>query len=256
MRPQLKPKTNAFRYSLAQIEIGLNAVEPTFYRQEVPEVDLQLAARSFAAMPGCTVIERFDLPEVSSGGILLAHTEDVEDRMGPDVGVVLSCDPETASPGDVVLFLHTHGKWIEDFECHGYVTDRQIVVMGRATVTTGEVVEVEPRFSILAKIDMDAISPNHIQPMFDWVLIERDELTQSVGGIELPLSEQFGRSTGVIVATGPEATDVQIGDRVMYQSSATCRLKQFGFDAGDRHAMFRQAAIVLVLRDDETKEAS
>ena len=57
---------------------------------------------------------------------------------------------------------------------------------------------------------------NHIQPINDLVLIKRVKApTKSAGGVLLPTATKK-QNEGVVVATGPNVTQVAEGDRVIF----------------------------------------
>jgi len=81
-----------------------------------------------------------------------------------------------------------------------------------------------------------------IKPLNEWVLIRRDEISESSGGIVLP-DQGPGREevwyTGIVLAVGPGRVDdkgkllhemaVKEGQRVIYLNAYVERLYKYGF---------------------------
>lgn len=60
-----------------------------------------------------------------------------------------------------------------------------------------------------------------IQPVADWVAIKRiSPETKTEGGIDLPEAAIKKQDAGVVYATGPEATGLEEGDKVVWQKRA------------------------------------
>jgi co-chaperonin GroES (HSP10) len=60
-----------------------------------------------------------------------------------------------------------------------------------------------------------------LEPLDDYVVIEpSDEETETRGGLIIPASSEAGCRTGIVTATGAEATGVEPGDKVLFPKDA------------------------------------
>jgi chaperonin GroES len=60
-----------------------------------------------------------------------------------------------------------------------------------------------------------------LEPLDDYVVVEpADEETETRTGLIIPASDQAGCRTGIVTATGAEATGVEPGDKVLFPKDA------------------------------------
>ena len=60
-----------------------------------------------------------------------------------------------------------------------------------------------------------------LDPLDDYVVIEpSDEETETRHGLIIPASAEAGCRTGIVTATGPDATGVEPGDKVLFPNDA------------------------------------
>lgn len=60
-----------------------------------------------------------------------------------------------------------------------------------------------------------------LEPLDDYVVIEpSDEETETRGGLIIPASSEAGCRSGIVTATGAEATGVEPGDKVLFPKDA------------------------------------
>jgi chaperonin GroES len=60
-----------------------------------------------------------------------------------------------------------------------------------------------------------------LEPLDDYVVIEpADEETETRAGLIIPASNEAGCRTGIVTATGVEATGVEPGDKVLFPKDA------------------------------------
>ena len=60
-----------------------------------------------------------------------------------------------------------------------------------------------------------------LDPLDDYVVIEpSDEETETRHGLIIPASAEAGCRTGIVTATGPDATGVEPGDKVLFPREA------------------------------------
>ena len=68
--------------------------------------------------------------------------------------------------------------------------------------------------------------PTPLQPLGDYVVAVGEEAeTKTAGGLYLPDQAQEKPKTAKIVAVGPEARQVKVGDRIVYKSYSTTDVK-------------------------------
>jgi chaperonin GroES len=78
-----------------------------------------------------------------------------------------------------------------------------------------------------------------LEPLDDYVVIEpADEETETRAGLIIPASSEAGCRTGIVTATGADATGVEPGDKVLFPKEAGFEVRLAG-------------AAVLVLRRSE-----
>lgn len=68
-----------------------------------------------------------------------------------------------------------------------------------------------------------------LQPLGDYVVAVNEEAeTKTASGIYLPDKAQEKPKTAKVVATGPHAKQIKVGDRVVYKSYSTTEVKVDG----------------------------
>lgn len=93
-------------------------------------------------------------------------------------------------------------------------------------------------------------TPDRIQialdPFDDYVVIEpSDEESETRGGLIIPASAETGCATGIVTAAGPEAENVEPGDKVLFPKDA-------GFDVhlgGAAVKVVRRADLIARVHD-------
>lgn len=199
---------------------------------------------------GVVVVEVSQPPSVSSSGVALAFGDSDSERflLPPFVGTVINSGSSYVSKGDHVLFNPERGKHI-----NVRVGDEEarVIVFGRAAIVNGRYVptikRVPVHYSVLARIDMTADFPITSIPG-NLVLVRAPEShTQTPGGIHLPDSACYGDSQGEVVMVGKGCTDVNVGDKVLYLSSARTRIDidLRGFTRGGRFYFVPESGILL-----------
>jgi chaperonin GroES len=85
-----------------------------------------------------------------------------------------------------------------------------------------------------------------LEPLDDYVVIEpADEETETRAGLIIPASSEAGCRTGIVTATGAEATGVEPGDKVLFP-------KDSGFEvrlAGAAVLVMRRAQLIARVHD-------
>lgn len=171
-----------------------------------------------AAMPGQVVVECVSNPE-SQGGILLP--DELREVMRPDIGVVLaSGEGVHLRRGDHVAFNPHHGVWVEGMSFPGYAPSGQVRVFGKADGLDGEMFPVSWWVSVLMVVEKGNFRATGYN-----VVIDRDPVVESQGGIMLPDSSKFRDCWATVVSVG-EFVDGRFdggylspGDRVHYSPS-------------------------------------
>lgn len=65
-----------------------------------------------------------------------------------------------------------------------------------------------------------------LQPLGDYVVAKSEEAkTKTASGIYLPDNAQEKPKTAKVVAVGPAATQIKVGDRIVYKSYSTTDVK-------------------------------
>jgi co-chaperonin GroES (HSP10) len=60
-----------------------------------------------------------------------------------------------------------------------------------------------------------------LEPLDDYVVVEpSDEETETRGGLIIPASHETGCRTGIVTATGTDASGVEPGDKVLFPKAA------------------------------------
>jgi chaperonin GroES len=85
-----------------------------------------------------------------------------------------------------------------------------------------------------------------LEPLDDFVVVEpADEETETRAGLIIPASSEAGCRTGIVTATGPDATSVEPGDKVLFPKDA-------GFDvrlAGAAVKVMRRGDLIARVHD-------
>ena len=70
-----------------------------------------------------------------------------------------------------------------------------------------------------------------IQPLADFIVAQAEKAeTKTASGLYLPDKAQEKPKTAKVVAVGPEAKQVKVGDRILYKSYSTTDVKLEGED--------------------------
>lgn len=219
---------------------------------EMVPVDFELARKYLAPMPGRTVVEMQPVDKETASGLVLSGSGRAERRLRPDVGTVLAAGagvPLVA--GDVVIVDYEHGKYIENAVFGEYRAAEQVRMYGAAAEAGGEPLFVPWHESIWGLYMSEKELP--VQPLHDWVLIEREDVQESVSGIILPDDAKFRSSIGRVLAAGPLAMDVAVGSRVIYLANTVRKLAGIGritWLADKNLVMMRERAILTAIPDD------
>jgi chaperonin GroES len=85
-----------------------------------------------------------------------------------------------------------------------------------------------------------------LEPLDDFVVVEpADEETETRAGLIIPASSEAGCRTGIVTATGPDASGVEPGDKVLFPKDA-------GFDvrlAGAAVKVMRRRDLIARVHD-------
>jgi chaperonin GroES len=85
-----------------------------------------------------------------------------------------------------------------------------------------------------------------LEPLDDYVVIEPvDEETETRAGLIIPASSEAGCRSGIVTATGADATGVEPGDKVLFPKDA-------GFDvrlAGTAVKVMRRSELIARVHD-------
>jgi len=193
-----------------------------------PEIQITLPSRGHggkhpgvehgaSALPGVLAV-LMDTPEKQVGSIILSDLSE-EDR--PDSGVVLSSGVQGFKEGDHVAALPYAGIWYRDvvFKSHRYW---EVRFYGIADIDEYDSRRLEPSDLVPITIEQGDTIEECIKPNADWVLIRRDGINDSQGGILLPDKAAYRNRKATVYSIGPRCTEVSPGDRIFYHGPAVC----------------------------------
>ncbi|MCX7801360.1 MAG: co-chaperone GroES, partial [Fimbriimonadales bacterium] len=148
------------------------------------------------------------------------------ERLGPDVGVVLSAGADSSrelSPGDVVLVNHAHGKHVRGLRIGGVEFENEVRLYGCAAIVGGKARVVPWYKSVMAVLERDG----GVRATGRNVVIDRGDVrTVTEGGIHLPDDATFRPSIGTVVSVGPLANpEIKVGMRVVYMATLVKRVE-------------------------------
>jgi chaperonin GroES len=84
-----------------------------------------------------------------------------------------------------------------------------------------------------------------LQPLGDYVVAVGEEAaTKTASGLYLPDQAQEKPKTAKVVAVGPEAKQVKVGDRIVYKSYSTTEVKV----GGDEYILVKQEDVLATVK--------
>lgn len=84
-----------------------------------------------------------------------------------------------------------------------------------------------------------------LQPLGDYVVAQNEEAqTKTASGIYLPDNAQEKPKTAQVVATGPNAKQVKVGDRIVYKSYSTTDVKV----DGDEYILVKEEDVLATVK--------
>lgn len=84
-----------------------------------------------------------------------------------------------------------------------------------------------------------------LQPLGDYVVAQSEEAeTKTASGIYLPEKAQEKPKTAKVVAVGPAATQVKVGDRIVYRGYSTTEVKV----AGTEYILVKQEDVLATVK--------
>lgn len=189
------------------------------YAWTEPPVEWPCPLRAFRH---CVVVEMCGKPD-RIGSLYVAYEGQ---RLGPDVGVVLSAGSDAAaelSPGDVVLVNHSHGKHMDGLRIGRTVFENEVRLYGCAAMVGGKSRPVPWYKSVMAVVEKCGA----VRATGRNVVIDRGDVrTVTEGGIHLPDDATFRPSIGTVVSVGPAANpEIRPGMRVVYMASLVKRVE-------------------------------
>ena len=181
-----------------------------------PVVHFEAASRAIAPKPGVVVIE-VDPDAVQRGGFILSDREAAQTT--PTMGTVLASGDPFYKPGDWVMFFPMFGATIFSAFWQGeYRSKGTVRVIGPTSFniagSDSKTIMVQP-----SRVMPIVVTPGQRPRMaLDWVLIEQDPVNeQTDSGLYIAKGHSRKASfKGRVVAVGPDATDVELGDYVLF----------------------------------------
>jgi co-chaperonin GroES (HSP10) len=90
----------------------------------------------------------------------------------------------------------------------------------------------------------------NISPLGDVVVIRRSEPAEvSAGGILLAWSEDYREDIGTVVASGPKATSVKAGDKILFSTNG----HQITTVNGEMLVVLREKSIIATIEGDNVQ---
>lgn len=84
-----------------------------------------------------------------------------------------------------------------------------------------------------------------LQPLGDYVVAQNEEAqAKTASGIYLPDNAQEKPKTAQVVATGPNAKQVKVGDRIVYKSYSTTDVKV----DGDEYILVKEEDVLATVK--------
>lgn len=84
-----------------------------------------------------------------------------------------------------------------------------------------------------------------LQPLGDYVVAQNEEAqAKTASGIYLPDNAQEKPKTAKVVATGPNAKQVKVGDRIVYKSYSTTDVKV----DGDEYILVKEEDVLATVK--------
>lgn len=197
-------------------------------------------------LPGVVVVE-MDEPRHKQGVLFLP--DEAKGRYRADSGTVLAAADDTGLlPGTRVLVAPYDGKWMTGFRSGGYRSNGEVRLYGRVAVA-GEAARVVLWSRSVRAMTMQEAEGIRIKPTGTNVLIRREALQETTGGIMLTDDERFREPVATVLAVGPDCTGgLEAGDRVIYLNGA-CKKSiladlEFGTEAEKDLALIDEAGIL------------
>lgn len=162
----------------------------------------------------------------SQNGVLMP----LSGRCSPDVGIVVSSGVGIGE-GTEVLVHPYHGAWYDNY----FGTGKQMRLYGVTADWHDSVVAIRQN--------------GFIMPTMDWVLIARNVLSASEGGIAL--LEGYSSERGEVVAIGPAVKEVRAEQSVLFHVKQWDDTKTFKFGTEDMRSWILIKEADLLARIEE-----
>jgi len=78
-----------------------------------------------------------------------------------------------------------------------------------------------------------------LHPLHDWVLVQKDFVTTTKGGIIIGGNKEQRPTTGTVLRIGDEVTDVKVGDKIQFPYAAGTTLE----NGGEKLSIIKQCDI-------------
>ena len=224
---------------------------PVWHTSLEPPKGYENVHKIVSMLPDRVMVEMAQKVEETEGGVLLLESD--QRKFRPAFAFILAsgvlnppnplCDKEEFKPGEIVLVNPADGKRIQGWEHGGYKAEEEVRFLGIVCERWGKPLEMPLTESILASFDPQT---EEYKPRLANVLVRLPERREvSEGGIVLVDNMKVRESdTGIIIAKGPYATEVKVGDMVVFERRALMQLK---FDGKEDLALLDQDGIYAVL---------
>ncbi len=197
-------------------------------------------------LPGVVVVE-MDEPRHKQGSLYLP--DELQGKFRADSGTVIAvADNVPLVPGDRVLVSPYDGKWMTGFRSGGYRSNGEVRIYGRVALP-GEAARVVPWTRSVRAVTSVEAEGIRIRPTGKNVLIRRETLHETMGGIMLTDEERYREPIATVLSVGPDCeSGLTEGDRVIYLNGA-CKKAiladlEFGTDAEKNLALICEDGIL------------